>query len=195
MATESRQLLSRPERQETILRGAAHAFAQSGYAGTSMEDVAAASGITKLIVYRHFESKEELYRAVLQRVADRLTEVFLAGLSRSERRGLGVNTLLTVAREDPEAFILMFRHASREPQFESYALEQRERSVHAASTLLGGSIPDPLIHQWAAETIVSYLVEAVLNWLDDGDSERDDEFVDRVTDGLHAIHQAWTTRG
>jgi AcrR family transcriptional regulator len=194
MATESRQLLSRPERQETILRGAAHAFAQSGYAGTSMEDVAAASGITKLIVYRHFESKEELYRAVLQRVADRLTEVFLAGLSRTERRGLGVNTLLTVAREDPEAFILMFRHASREPQFESYALEQRERSVHAASALLGRSIPDPMIHRWAAETIVSYLVEAVLNWLDDGDPTRDNEFVDRVTDALHAIHQAWTAR-
>lgn len=194
MATESRQLLSRPERQETILRGAAHAFAQSGYAGTSMEDVAAASGITKLIVYRHFESKEELYRAVLQRVADRLTEVFLAGLSRAERRGLGVQTLLTVAREDPEAFILMFRHASREPQFESYAREQQERSVHAASTLIGASIPDPLIHQWAAETIVSYLVGAVLNWLDDGDPARDAEFVDHVTDGLHAIHTAWTTR-
>ena len=192
MATESRQLLSRPERQETILRGAACAFAQSGYAATSMEDVAAASGITKLIVYRHFESKEELYRAVLQRVADRLTEVFLAGLSRSERRGLGVNTLLTVAREDPEAFILMFRHASREPQFESYAREQRERSVHAASALIGRSIPDPMIHRWAAETIVSYLVESVLHWLDDGDPARDAEFVDRVTNGLHAIHTAWT---
>ena len=191
MSTEARQLLSRPERQETILRGAAHAFAQSGYAATSMEDVAAASGITKLIVYRHFESKEELYRAVLQRVADRLTEVFRARLGRADRRGLGVQTLLTVAREDPEAFTLMWRHASREPQFESYALEQRERAVHAASSLIGTSIADPMIHQWAAETIVSYLVEAVLHWLDDGDPTRDDEFVDRVTDGLHAMHQAW----
>jgi AcrR family transcriptional regulator len=195
MATESRQLLSRPERQETILRGAAHAFAQSGYAATSMEDVAAASGITKLIVYRHFESKEELYRAVLQRVADRLTEVFLARLGRTDRRGLGVQTLLTVAREDPEAFILMWRHAAREPQFESYARQQRERSVLAAATLLGPSIPDPMIHQWAAETIVSYLVESVLHWLDHGDPARDDEFVERVTDGLHAMHQAWSHQG
>jgi AcrR family transcriptional regulator len=192
--SDARQLLSRPERQETILRGAAHAFAQSGYAATSMEDVAAASGITKLIVYRHFESKEELYRAVLQRVADRLTEVFLAGLSRADRRGLGVQTLLTVAREDPEAFILLWRHASREPQFESYAGEQRERSVHAASALIGASIPDPMIHRWAAETIVSYLVEAVLHWLDDGDAARDDEFVERVTEGLHAMHNAWANR-
>jgi AcrR family transcriptional regulator len=36
-----------------------------------MEDIAAASGI-ELIVYRHFDSKEELYRAVLQQVFDRL---------------------------------------------------------------------------------------------------------------------------
>ncbi len=39
------RLLGREERQASILRGAARAFAQAGYAATSMEDVAAASGI------------------------------------------------------------------------------------------------------------------------------------------------------
>src|SRR5204863_4834383 len=94
MSVAPRQLLSRPERQAAILRGAATAFARTGYAATSMEDVAAASGITKLIVYRHFDSKEELYRAVLQQVSDRLAEEFVAGVQRGERRGLGVRTLL-----------------------------------------------------------------------------------------------------
>ena len=39
-----------------------------------MEDVAATCGVTRLILYRHFETKEELYRAVLQEVFDRLGE-------------------------------------------------------------------------------------------------------------------------
>ena len=72
MTVATRQLLSRPERQATILRGAATAFARTGYAATSMEDVAAASGITKLIVYRHFDSKEELYDEVVAETAEQL---------------------------------------------------------------------------------------------------------------------------
>ena len=83
----------------------------AGFAATSMDDVAAASGITKLIVYRHFDSKEELYRADPA-----------AGVRPARRRswsrpraprdaGLGARTLLTVAREDPAAFMLLWRHA------------------------------------------------------------------------------------
>ena len=65
MTCARRKLLSRDQRQATILQGAATAFATKGFAATGMEAVAAASGITKEIVYRHFASKEELYREVL----------------------------------------------------------------------------------------------------------------------------------
>jgi len=41
-----------------------------------MEEVAAASGITKEIVYRHFASKEELYRAVLDATVQTLQAEF-----------------------------------------------------------------------------------------------------------------------
>src|SRR5437868_15341003 len=76
----TRQLLARPERQAAILRGAASAFARSGFAATSMEDVAAACEVTKLIVYRHFDSKEDLYRTILERVFHRMGEELERGL-------------------------------------------------------------------------------------------------------------------
>ena len=57
------------------------AFARGGYAATSMEDVAAEAGITRLIVYRHFESKEALYRAVLTAVTERLRDECQTGFS------------------------------------------------------------------------------------------------------------------
>jgi AcrR family transcriptional regulator len=190
---EARQLLPRAERQETILQGAARAFAQSGYAATSMEDVAAASGITKLIVYRHFASKEELYRAVLQRVSDRLAEEFLSRMSRTDRRGIGAGSLLTIAREDPDGFSLLFRHAAREPQFAEYAHEHRLRAVLAARGMLQPVFGDTALLGWGSETVVSYLVESVLYWLEFGNEKRDDEMVELTTSGLHAIVQAWRT--
>ncbi len=47
---------------------------RGGYAATSMADVAAATGVSHLIVYRHFDSKEELYEAVLERALELLAE-------------------------------------------------------------------------------------------------------------------------
>jgi len=181
--------LPRAARQEAILRGAARAFARAGYAGTSMEDIAAASGITKLIVYRHFEGKEELYRAVLQQVFDRLAEEFVVGYSRGEG-GVGARSLLTVAREDPDGFQLLWRHAAREPQFADYARELRERSVDASRALLAGQV-QPDLHEWAAHTLVDELVVAVLNWLEFGDLARDEEFVGLATAGARAGVRAW----
>src|SRR4030081_362706 len=134
MSTAARQLLARPERQASILRGAASAFSHSGCAATSMDDVAAACGVTKLIVYRHFESKEELYRTILERVFHRMAEELEAGLRQTSLRGVrgvGFGTLLTVAREDPDGFVLLWRHAPREPQFAEYAHDQRELAATA----------------------------------------------------------------
>jgi AcrR family transcriptional regulator len=182
--------LPRRDRREAILRGAADAFARTGYAATSMEDIAAASGITKLIVYRHFDSKEELYRAVLQRVFDRQAEEFLARYAAGPESGVGARSLLTVAREDPAGFRLLWQHAAREPQFADYARELRERAVDASRALLIGRVDESLF-EWAAHTILGYLVEAVLNWLEHGDPERDEEFVELATGALRTGIGAW----
>ena len=81
------KLLPRAERRAAILHGAARAFASSGFADTSMEDVAAACGVTKLIVYRHFGSKEELYREILQQVFDDLGEELRSELAMPTQSG------------------------------------------------------------------------------------------------------------
>jgi AcrR family transcriptional regulator len=187
----ARRLLRRDERQASILRGAAAAFARSGFAATSMEDVAEACGVTKLIVYRHFDSKEDLYRAILQRVFDRQAEELLRGLEHPSQSGLGARTLLTVAREDPAAFTLLWRHAPREAQFAAYAHELRAMSVTAVRDLMRIATDDARFDAWSAEVVIGWLVEAVLVWLEVGDPARDDDMVVWTTDGLRRMRAGW----
>ena len=184
-------MLGRAERAESILHGAAAAFAGSGFAVTSMEDVAEACGVTKLIVYRHFDSKEDLYRAILQRVFDRQAEELVRGLEHPGQPGLGARTLLTVAREDPAAFTLLWRHAPRERRFAAYASGLRSMSVTAVRDLMAISSDDPVFDSWTAEVVIGWLVEAVLTWLDVGDAGRDDEMVVWATEGLRRMRAGW----
>lgn len=57
------------EKTTAILDGAMHEFLANGYAGTSMDKVAAAAGVSKATVYSHFQDKEGLFTALMQRLA------------------------------------------------------------------------------------------------------------------------------
>ena len=187
----ARQLLSREDRRASILRGAAQAFARSGFAATSMEDVAAASGISRLLVYRHFDSKEELYRAVLERVSAALTAAWVREVAHPEH-GIGARVLLSVARDDPDGFALLWRHAAREPSFADYAAQQRARSTRAALRLMSGHLRAEVDARWAASTVVATLVEAVFAWLEDGEVDRDDEVVALKASAVAAMIASWS---
>jgi AcrR family transcriptional regulator len=156
-----------------------------------MDDVAAACGVTRLIVYRHFGTKEDLYRAILQAVVDRLGEELKARLARPGVEGVGATTLLTVAREDPAAFRLLWRQAAREPQFADYVTELRQLAGDVVRSLAGLHHDDKVLDRWMGEAIIGWLVESVLTWLEVGDPARDEEMVARTTAGLRAVRDAW----
>jgi AcrR family transcriptional regulator len=186
--------MPREERQASLLRAAARAFARTGYAATSMDDVAAEAGVSRLIVYRHFASKEELYRSVLDRVAQRLHDDFVAGLADgapAEPDGFTTRLLLGVARDEPDGFRLLVVHAAREPQFASYTAMLREAAAQIADELMGDRIPDATMRPWATHTIVDYLYASVLAWLDHGDPARDEQFIEWATAGLVALFRTW----
>ncbi|MGF1458223.1 MAG: TetR/AcrR family transcriptional regulator [Leptolyngbyaceae cyanobacterium] len=52
-----------------ILNGALQEFLAHGYAGTSMDRVATTAGVSKPTVYNHFQDKEGLFRALVQKIA------------------------------------------------------------------------------------------------------------------------------
>ena len=61
--------LSGPERKETILSAAQGLFADKGFHGVSVDEIARAVNVSPAILYRHFDSKQTLYSAVLEKFA------------------------------------------------------------------------------------------------------------------------------
>jgi AcrR family transcriptional regulator len=175
-AAARRTRLPRAERVRQVLAAAARAFARGGYAATSMEDIAAEAGISKLMLYRDFEGKRELYVAVLEGLQGRLAE-FTADDPERGASLRGLQALLRVAREQPDAFILLFRHAAREPEFAAYADRFLDDAVARSEQRLARELSDPVLLRWSARVAVHATIEAVIAWLQVGDPARDDAFL------------------
>lgn len=57
-----------PKHKENIIQSAVPLFAQSGYAGTSMRNIAKSAGITVAAIYHHFQDKQALYLDAMSHV-------------------------------------------------------------------------------------------------------------------------------
>ncbi len=64
--------LTADARRQQILDVAIAAFGRAGYHGASMNDIADAAGVTKPVLYQHFDSKSDLYGALLDEVGARM---------------------------------------------------------------------------------------------------------------------------
>jgi AcrR family transcriptional regulator len=115
-----------------LLDAGREVFLARGYERATLEQIADEAGFSKGVVYSQFDSKADLFFALLdRRIADRATEN-AAAVSRAS--GLdGVLSLLRVAERDIEAeprwrqLVVEFRiHAARDPQ-----LNRRYASAHA----------------------------------------------------------------
>src|SRR6266516_246323 len=157
-AAEPVRRLRRAERREQILDAATRAFARAGFAATSLDDVAAEAGITRVIVYRHFESKAGLYRAVLDRACTRLAQTVGTG----DYDHNAIPALLRAAATDADGFRLLFRHAAREPEFRDVTDTLAAASTEIAHRGLADQIPDRPWLDWAARLIPTVTLEAVL---------------------------------
>ncbi|MFF0870169.1 TetR/AcrR family transcriptional regulator [Nonomuraea sp. NPDC003560] len=177
--------LRRAERREQILDAATRAFARAGYAATGLDDIAAEAELTRAMLYRHFDSKADLYRAVLDRACARLTEA--TGADDFDENA--IPALLHAAAADPDGFRLLFRHAAREPDFRDLIDSITAASREVAHRNLARVIPEGPWLDWAANLIPGFTLEAVIAWLDAGqpDPER---AADRISAAVHGVMAA-----
>ena len=186
--------LPRAARRAQIIETAAGAFLKAGFDSTSMDDVAEAAGISRLLIYRNFETKKHLYLAVLASVTDELVAEFeQLDLAEIRRRGGIVRIMLEIARRHPDAFRLLWRQATHEPAFVTFSDRFRRvlgQYAETYITMTGRNI-EPRMMPWCATVLAAHLLDGMSAWLDDGDPALDDDYVVLQVCGLLALIAAW----
>lgn len=181
--------LPRAERREQILDAATRAFARAGFAATGLDVVAAEAGVTHVILYRHFASKADLYRAVLDRACTRL-----AGTVGTDDFDQGsLPALVRAAAADPDGFRLLFRHAAREPEFRDVIDTIRAGSAEVTHRHLAERVPQGPWRDWAARVVPAFTLDAVLVWLDLGQPDPENA-ADRIGRAVHGLIEAAGSR-
>ncbi|CAA9481601.1 MAG: hypothetical protein AVDCRST_MAG17-206 [uncultured Solirubrobacterales bacterium] len=162
------------QRRELIALAAGRLFAASGYAGTRMEDVAAAADVTKPMVYRHFGSKKELYLALLARHEDDLP-TFVEGVEADSSasgeilvRGI-LDRWLDYVRANAHAWAMLFRDSSGDEEVQAFrrrvSLTAREVMAAFITERAGARIPAAQVEP-TAELLTGGLAGLAMWWID-----------------------------
>ncbi len=102
------------ERREQLLDVGRALFAERGYDGTSVEEIASRAGVSKPVVYEHFGGKEGLYAVVVDREVKRLMDSFAQALSADSPRVLLEQACLVLLRyveEQRDGFRILVRES------------------------------------------------------------------------------------
>lgn len=107
------------DRRCQLMEVAIKLFSRKGFRGTTTKEIALASGVTEAMIFRHFPTKEDLYRAILDhKASEEPSEEFLEELRAftARRDDEGLFTALAVrilghAERDPDFMRLMFYSA------------------------------------------------------------------------------------
>jgi len=97
---------------EQTLEAAHGLFAERGYAAVKMDEIAAAVGVTKPLLYNYFGNKERLYIACMERAGDSLTATIAAAVgatvSPGDALGAGVRAFFSFLDSDRAAWAVLF---------------------------------------------------------------------------------------
>jgi AcrR family transcriptional regulator len=166
--SEPTRRMPRAQRREQILEAATRAFARGGFANTGLDAIAAEAGVTPVILYRHFASKADLYREVIECGHRRLREA----TGGQEFDETSLPALIRAAAADPDAFRLLYRHAAREAEFRDVIDTLIEGSAEITGRYLT-DVADDRWRNWAARLLPSMTIDAVIAWLDAGQPDPD----------------------
>ncbi|MBX3485490.1 TetR/AcrR family transcriptional regulator [Phenylobacterium sp.] len=179
-----------PERREAFLLAASRVFLERGVGTATMQDVADAAGVPKILIYRIFRSKEELLDAIRDKVIAKIHEVWgePARIYGGRLRGL-----VMAAREQPDPFLLVLRYSHA--GVEGLGWRQKVEDAIAAYTLdrwfqTGPDAPPGAAARarYASRLNVGQFIELTIRWIE-GETGLDDEtlfrYVARIQREFH----------
>ncbi len=181
--------MSGAERREQLIQVSRALFAEKGFEGTSVEEIAQRAGVSKPVVYEHFGGKEGVYAVVVDREVRTLLEAIRASLTtpRAGSRELierGTLALLDYIEACPDGFRILARDGVTAGSFATILSD------------IGGQVEDLLAVPFArhgfnrdfaglyARALVGLVAMAGQSWLDDRKQPKEEV-------AAHLVNLAW----
>ena len=171
-----RRRLSAAQRRASILDAAAGVFAERGYEAARIDEIAAAGGVSKALIYEHFASKQELYANLIARNARELTQRVAAALvdveleSGMRRLASGLDAFFAFVEERRDAWRMLFRDAT-DPETAAVVDRMLEQVTAEVTVLIsqdpGASALDSVEDRRALRLLAEMLVggtQSMANW-------------------------------
>src|ERR1700738_2478017 len=163
------------ERRHQLIDIARSLFAERGYEGTSIEEIALRANVSKPVVYEHFGGKEGLYAVVVDREMSALLDGITASLTKTTnnrsrlRIERGALPLLSYVDERTDGFRILTRDSPAGITSGTYSTLLNE-AVNQVSSILGADFSrrglDPEMAPLYAQALVGSVSMTAQWWLD-----------------------------
>jgi AcrR family transcriptional regulator len=161
--------LSADARRRQLFEVALSLFAEHGYAATTMDDIAEAAGVTKPLVYQHFDSKRALYLELMDVFSNELVTQIVHATAKAEgprqqvEQGFAAYFKLMVDNE--QAFRLLYGRETPGDRELGAALRRVEDTIAKAIDPLIDAGLDPEHRLLLAHAVVGMAEGASRHWL------------------------------
>lgn len=182
MKLAKRSRMSTDARREQLLAAGAELLGRRPYDEVSIEEIAAAAGVSKGLLYHYFPTKRDFVLAALERGQRELAELTAPdpALDPADQLAVGLDRFLDFVEEHAAAYTAIFRSRGGADPAVQAALEagRRERMDGLIEALVEWeAAPVDVARTPLLETAVQgwlfFLEGAVLRWLERGDIERE----------------------
>jgi AcrR family transcriptional regulator len=170
--------LTADARRRQLFDVALSLFAEHGYSATTMDDIAEAAGVTKPLVYQHFESKRALYLELLDVVShgliDRIVQSTSAAEGPRQQVEFGFAGYFELMVDNEPAFRLLYGRDAPDDVELGAALHRVEETIAQAIDPLIDAGLDPGHRLLLAHAVVGMAEGASRHWLDANGGSPDD---------------------
>ena len=176
MAERAKRQRLRPEvRREKLLEAATEVFAERGYEGARVEQIADVAQVSPGLLYRHFEGKQELYEELLllanRQLLEHLAQAAAPNLPTDQRVLRGLDAFFGFVESHRNLWRLIMKDVV-EPEIAAIREDVTRRSVGLVATLaaqeqdFGGTQPHERELEMVSVIVVGAVVSLAAWWLD-----------------------------
>jgi AcrR family transcriptional regulator len=169
-ASSNGRRLTADARRRQLFEVALSLFSEHGYAATTMDDIAESAGVTKPLVYQHFESKRALYLELMdvfsRELVTRIVQATATAVGPRQQVERGFAAYFELMVDDEEAFRLLYgRDAPDDPELGAALRRVEETIAQAIDPLIDAGL-DPEHRLLLAHAVVGMAEGASRHWLD-----------------------------